>query len=547
MEKYKAQKNNKDGAKNVAQKAMENKNDKAPKDNELDNAEAPQKTQDQIDAENNENTLRNVAEVAEASGNPYAVAAAKAFKAADKISGGKTTQALGKGMAKANKMAPGGQMVQNASNKLSESGAGDKIGKAAAAKNGSSSGGAAKSSSSSTSTSSSSGISSSSGSGSNSSSKAPLLIGAGALGLILPLMLFLTVFAEQDEVNMQATNNSSMSNPQEGMRACTQEEIKEKLLYVGDSRMVGMQNALNDDKVNFVAEGGQGYTWFMSTALSQIESKLQENSDLIVVLALGINDLSNCEKYIDAYNDLIKNYPDRNIYVLSVNPVDEAKASAVGYPLLNSDIEEFNMKLRSNLGSRYIDSYSTLNITTSDGIHYDSSTYVELHDIIISKISSGGKVMCSNGGGDFTTCALTLKDGVYYKTMVPQTNDCQAGAFTETIGLEPNFYANLMALIADANTIGCNAVINSGRRTLADQARLYRMYSNQPGRAAPPGYSNHEFGIAVDLAYIPRTSNCISYYHNTAPNYGLHFPLVNATVPEDWHIEPINIQRGSPE
>ena len=89
---------------------------------------------------NNANNIRNAADVAIASKNPYAMAAGGAVKAADKITGGKSTEALGKAMTKANKMTPGGNKIQNASNKLNESGASDKIGKAAAMKNGMSGG-----------------------------------------------------------------------------------------------------------------------------------------------------------------------------------------------------------------------------------------------------------------------------------------------------------------------------------------------------------------------------------------------------------------------
>ena len=85
---------------------------------------------------NNAKNIRNAADVAIASKNPYAMAAGAAVKGADKLTGGRSTEALGKGMTKANQMAPGGKRIQNASNNLSESGASDKIGQAAAMKNG---------------------------------------------------------------------------------------------------------------------------------------------------------------------------------------------------------------------------------------------------------------------------------------------------------------------------------------------------------------------------------------------------------------------------
>ena len=80
---------------------------------------------------NNANTIKNAAEVASKTNNPYAKAAGEAVKMADKISGGKASEKLGKKMTQLNKSAPGGRSVQKLSNKLSESGMGDRIGNAA--------------------------------------------------------------------------------------------------------------------------------------------------------------------------------------------------------------------------------------------------------------------------------------------------------------------------------------------------------------------------------------------------------------------------------
>ena len=100
-----------------------------------------QMSQDERNIQNNANNIRNAAEVAMASGNPYAMAAGAAVKAADKLTGGKSTEMAVKALNQANKMAPGGNQVQNSLNKMSESGASDKIGQAAAIKNGMSNGG----------------------------------------------------------------------------------------------------------------------------------------------------------------------------------------------------------------------------------------------------------------------------------------------------------------------------------------------------------------------------------------------------------------------
>ena len=94
------------------------------------NSGSPEEEKARAD-QNNAKNLRNAADVAMATKNPYAMAAGAAVKTADKVTGGKSTEALGKAMTQANKVSPAGKQMQNLSNKLAESGASDKIGKAA--------------------------------------------------------------------------------------------------------------------------------------------------------------------------------------------------------------------------------------------------------------------------------------------------------------------------------------------------------------------------------------------------------------------------------
>ena len=107
----------------------------AENNDSINSVDDEKKLEDERSTENNANNIRNAADVAIASKNPYAMAAGAAVKAADKITGGKSTEMAAKGMTRANKMAPGGRNVQNMSNKLSESGTSDKIGEAARIKN----------------------------------------------------------------------------------------------------------------------------------------------------------------------------------------------------------------------------------------------------------------------------------------------------------------------------------------------------------------------------------------------------------------------------
>lgn len=86
---------------------------------------------EEIDAQKNANNIRNAANVAIATKNPYAAAAGATVKAADKITSGKASEGLGKALSKANQIAPGGQNLQDALNKLNDSGISDKVGDAA--------------------------------------------------------------------------------------------------------------------------------------------------------------------------------------------------------------------------------------------------------------------------------------------------------------------------------------------------------------------------------------------------------------------------------
>ena len=105
----------------------------------------PQKTEKERNNENNAKNVRNAADVAIASKNPYAMAVGGAVKAADKVTGGKASEAIGKGVSRANKYSPFGRKMQKNSNRLAESGASDKIGQAAALKNGNATGNSAAS------------------------------------------------------------------------------------------------------------------------------------------------------------------------------------------------------------------------------------------------------------------------------------------------------------------------------------------------------------------------------------------------------------------
>lgn len=106
--------------------AEDNKNNE-----ELDKQEKMERA-----TQNNADAVRTAADVAGSSGHPVVAAVGKGVKVVDKVTGGRSSALIGKGIAKANNAIPGGKLVQGGINKLNESKVGDAAKKAAAAKGG---------------------------------------------------------------------------------------------------------------------------------------------------------------------------------------------------------------------------------------------------------------------------------------------------------------------------------------------------------------------------------------------------------------------------
>ena len=107
------------------------------------------------------------------------------------------------------------------------------------------------------------------------------------------------------------------------------------------------------------------------------------------------------------------------------------------------------------------------------------------------------------------------------------------GSQAEVNGLNGQFNSQLQRLIADS---GGRVSIGSGYRSYAEQDKLYKDYlAGKPGqaKAAHPGKSNHNHGLAADLKYANPEAR--AWVHANAGRYGLRFPMSY----EPWHIEPV--------
>lgn len=182
-------------------------------------------------------------------------------------------------------------------------------------------------------------------------------------------------------------------------------KIKDKkLIIVGDSRMELIKK---DKEINipfnfkFVAKSGMKIAWLKDKALDEVNDIIDNNKyNYDIVVNMGVNDLNDdkydgadiADEYFDIYLKLAKDYPSINLYLLSVNPIDEKKINK--YWTNNrttSEIRTFNKTIQARLKEEnmdnmfYCDSYHDLKFETNDGLHYTRNTNRKIIDYIANK------------------------------------------------------------------------------------------------------------------------------------------------------------------
>ena len=185
-----------------------------------------------------------------------------------------------------------------------------------------------------------------------------------------------------------------------GDRPGTGNSSSNRVVFIGDSRTVQMYAYLNNSwgganyssggvhEVGsdvYVAEGAMGLNWLKSTGIPA--AKKYFGSGTAIVILMGVNDLSNADNYINYVNSNANSWKSNgsSLYYVSVNPCNGS------YSNMNSQIQTFNAKLKSGLSNSvgWIDTYSQMSSSgfqTTDGLHYDKSTYQDIYNNIKSKV-----------------------------------------------------------------------------------------------------------------------------------------------------------------
>lgn len=178
----------------------------------------------------------------------------------------------------------------------------------------------------------------------------------------------------------------------------TETKVVVGYIYLGDSRFVGMNSAVDlDSKENtfVVAKVGEGYKWLIDHAQYEVKHIVEDNKDIdrwVLISGLGVNDLRNIDKYISFYDTL----EDMDVFLVSVNPVEKVGCDRYHYDYnsLSTGMVSFNDRLKET-DYQYIDTYSYMmedGFATRDGVHYINETYEKIYNYIVDFINEYYKI-----------------------------------------------------------------------------------------------------------------------------------------------------------
>lgn len=198
---------------------------------------------------------------------------------------------------------------------------------------------------------------------------------------------------------------------------------KKKIMFVGDSRTVGMKLVVGKNDNIWCCEGGRGIKWLKATGMPPYESKIK--SGVAVAILMGVNDCawSDTKKmYIDYFKDKVPKWisAGAEVYYVSINPINEDKYHYEA-KITNAVIDDFNNHIKkktASLGMKYIDTNSKLKkdgFKTYDGLHYDTDTSKRIYKMIVNAINNGvsdsGSTSKSSSKSSSSSSGSTTSEG----------------------------------------------------------------------------------------------------------------------------------------
>lgn len=146
----------------------------------------------------------------------------------------------------------------------------------------------------------------------------------------------------------------------------------------------------------------------------------------------------------------------------------------------------------------------------------------------------GGTGGQGGGGGGDVANTDSIKTSIRGKKIWDYAR--KNGSDVDYDGLKQGMKDRFLAMAIEYNQrTGRKVAINSANRTYAKQAAIYKKYG--PRRAAPPGRSKHESGVAIDIN-SPDAEKMIQL--GLLKKYGFYRPYMPK---ETWHIEPVEASK----
>lgn len=203
----------------------------------------------------------------------------------------------------------------------------------------------------------------------------------------------------------------------------------DKVIFVGDSRMVELSDLVANDNIQYIAKRGIGVNWLKGSGYPKLQKAVKKTKGRkAVVFFIGINDTYHIKEYITALNSYYKPLKEENcdVYYLSLTPT-----TSVGKTPSKSteSVKVFNAKMKSGLkkGIRYLDifSYFRWGINSVDGVHYTDSSYGSIHRYFLRRLKKYGTVKKGKYNWEYkdrSWYCYNRKGKLYKSRFLPLTN-----------------------------------------------------------------------------------------------------------------------------
>ena len=203
----------------------------------------------------------------------------------------------------------------------------------------------------------------------------------------------------------------------------------DKLIFVGDSRIVELSDLVADDNTQYIAKCGVGVNWLKKSGYPKLQKAVRKTEGRkAVIFFIGINDTFHVKEYIRALNSYYKPLKKENcdVYYLSLTPT-----TSVGKTPSKSteSVKIFNAKVKSELkkGIRYLDifQYFRWGINSVDGVHYTDSSYGSIHRYCLRQLKKYGTVKKGKYSWEYKNGSWycrNRKGRLYRSRFLPLTN-----------------------------------------------------------------------------------------------------------------------------